>query len=237
MKTAYIAVDLETTGLDPKEDQILEIGAVRMENGRATEIYEVFVNSGVPIPEKIQALTGITPEMAASGLPVREAMEGFLEFCGDWDILGHNILFDYSFLKCSACRLGKEFEKSGIDTLRIARKFMPDLPSRRLDALCAYFSIAQEKKHRASYDAIAAARLYQELGRRYEELEPEAFLSRPLIYKVKKEAPITISQKLYLLDLAKYHRIDLDVSVDSLTKSQASKMIDRIILNYGRIKR
>ncbi|MDO5425606.1 MAG: 3'-5' exonuclease [Eubacteriales bacterium] len=237
MKEAYIALDLETTGLNPRDDQILEIGAARVEGGAVTQVYEVFVNSGVPIPQKIQELTGITPEMAASGVPVREAMEGLLDFCGDWDILGHNLIFDYSFLKCNAVKLGGSFEKNGIDTLKIARKFLPELPSRSLEVLCSHFSVPQEKKHRASYDAIAASQIYQEMGRRYEALEPDVFLPQPLVYKIKKDAPITISQKLYLLDLLKYHRIDLDVSVDSLTKSQASKMIDRIILDYGRIKR
>ena len=79
--------------------------------------------------------------------------------------------------------------------------------------------------------------MYQILGERFEGQEPDVFLAKPLVYRVKKESPITISQKLYLLDLVKYHRIDLNVSVDSLTKSQASKMIDRIILEHGRIKR
>ena len=237
MKTSYIALDLETTGLDPQKDQILEIGAVKIQDGKETERYDTFVRVGIPIPEKIQELTGITEEMAASGIPMEEAVRGLLDFCGKEDILGHNILFDYSFVKCHAARIGENFEKNGMDTLKIARKFLPELKSRSLESLCSYFGIAQEKKHRASWDALAASRIYQILGERFEGQEPDVFLAKPLVYRVKKESPITISQKLYLLDLVKYHRIDLNVTVDSLTKSQASKMIDRIILEHGRIKR
>ena len=153
MKTSYIALDLETTGLDPQKDQILEIGAVKIQDGKETERYETFVRVGIPIPEKIQELTGITEEMAASGIPMEEAVRGLLDFCGKEDILGHNILFDYSFVKCHAARIGENFEKNGMDTLKIARKFLPELKSRSLESLCSYFGIAQEKKHRASWDA------------------------------------------------------------------------------------
>ena len=192
MKTSYIALDLETTGLDPQKDQILEIGAVKIQDGKEIERYETFVRVGISIPEKIQELTGITEEMAASGIPMEEAVRGLLDFCGKEDILGHNILFDYSFVKCHAARIGENFEKNGMDTLKIARKFLPELKSRSLESLCSYFGIAQEKKHRASWDALAASRIYQILGERFEGQEPDVFLAKPLVYRVKKESPIII---------------------------------------------
>ena len=79
----YVALDLETTGLSPMRDQILEIGAARVENGEITGTYETFVDSGAEIPERITDLTGITAEMAAGSPQLREAVEGFLEFSGD----------------------------------------------------------------------------------------------------------------------------------------------------------
>ena len=88
MKTSYIALDLETTGLDPQKDQILEIGAVKIQDGKETERYETFVRVGIPIPEKIQELTGITEEMAASGIPWKKQSEGFWISAGKktfWD--------------------------------------------------------------------------------------------------------------------------------------------------------
>lgn len=233
----YIAVDLETTGLNPVSDAILEIGAARIRDGEVTDTFETFVNSGVKVPANITALTGITQEMADSGMPYKRAVEEFLRFCGGLDLLGHNLPFDFSFLKCKTAAMGLPLEKSGIDTLKISRKFLPHLDSRSLESLCTFFEIPQEKKHRAGFDAMAASRLYLEMGRRYERLEPEAFLPVPLIYRIKKESSITNSQKRYLLDLVKYHRIELNASVDGMTKSEASKMIDRIISKYGKIKR
>ena len=95
MTEEIIALDLETTGLNPRTDQILELGAARIRNGRVEDTYAAFINIGKKIPEFIVGLTGITDEMAEGGLPLGEALDGFLDFCGEAPILGHNILFDY----------------------------------------------------------------------------------------------------------------------------------------------
>ena len=237
MSKCLVALDLETTGLNPKTDRILEIGAVKLTDGKVTDTYSVFVNSGKHVSEFITGLTGITDEMIQSGLPVKEAIEGFLAFCGDADILGHNILFDYSFLKRNAVNLGYSFEKNGIDTLKIAQKFLSELPSRSLGALCAHYQIIQEKQHRAFEDAVSAYRLYECMKEEFENVSPAAFLPKQLIYEIKKEGPITISQKRYLNDLLKYHRIELDVAIESMTKNEASRTIDIILSQYGKIKR
>lgn len=237
MSNCIVAVDLETTGLNPRTDEILEIGAVRIENGEVKDTYATFINTGKRIPDCIVRLTGITDEMAADGLPIRKAMKEFLDFCGEAPILGHNISFDYSFLMENAARLGERFERKGIDTLAIARKFLPELPSRSLGALCGYYGILQEKQHRAYEDAVSAYRLYERMRADFEQISPAAFWPKTLIYQVKKESPITISQKRYLNDLIKYHRIELDVALEDMTKSEASRRIDTILSQYGRIKR
>lgn len=237
MSIEYIALDLETTGIDPKKDKILEIGAARVRDGEVLESYLTFVDHGIRIPEFITGLTGITDEMVAGAPRLREAVEGFLDFSGGTPILGHNIRFDFSFMKKAAVNLGLEFEREGIDTCRIARKFMEEPKSKSLESLCRYYQIDREHCHRAYDDAVAASRLYQYLRRDFYEVSPAAFEPSPLYYTVKKDSPITKSQKVYLNDLIKYHRIELDVSAESMTKSEASRMIDSIILNYGRIKR
>lgn len=237
MSNCLVALDLETTGLNPKTDRILEIGAVKLIDGKVTDTYSVFVNSEKQVSEFITNLTGITNEMVKSGLPVKEAIEGFLEFCQDADILGHNILFDYSFLKRNAVNLGYTFERNGIDTLQIAKKFLSGLPSRSLGALCEHYHIVQEKQHRAYEDAVSAYQLFECMKQEFENVSPAAFLPKQLIYEIKKESPITISQKRYLNDLIKYHRIELDVAIESMTKNEASRTIDIILSQYGRIKR
>ena len=123
MTDEIIALDLETTGLNPRTDSILEIGAVRIKNGRVEDTYAAFINIGKKIPEFIVGLTGITDEMAAGGLSLPKALEGFFDFAGETPVLGHNITFDYSFLKQNFANLGRNFDREGIDTLAIAKKF------------------------------------------------------------------------------------------------------------------
>jgi len=90
----FVVLDLETTGLSVKEDQILEIGAVKVQGGEVTASYETFVNPGRKVPERITELTGIRDEMIANAPDVETAVRGFLDFCGGLPLLGHNILFD-----------------------------------------------------------------------------------------------------------------------------------------------
>ena len=105
MVESYVAFDLETTGLRPKYDKILEIGAVKVICGEVTQTYETFVDCGAEIPERITQLTGITQEMVAGSSGTREAVERFLDFAGDSVLLGHNVLFDYSFMKRNVINL------------------------------------------------------------------------------------------------------------------------------------
>lgn len=237
MTDTYIALDLETTGLSPSADRILEIGAVKVLGGRVAEIYETLVNPGRKIEKRIQELTGITDEMAAGGMDTGRAVTGLVEFCENLPILGHNILFDYSFVKQNAVNLNLAFEKEGIDTLRIARTLFPEMEHRSLQALCGYYGIRPREAHRAASDALSAMELYGRMRAQFPDSPQELFAPRALIYKARKQGPITPAQKGYLNDLIKYHKITLDKSVESLTKNEASRIIDRIILEYGRIQR
>ncbi|MCD7818241.1 MAG: 3'-5' exonuclease [Lachnospiraceae bacterium] len=236
MITDYVAFDLETTGLRPAADRILEIGAVRVEEGVITGIYETLVDHGLPIPEQITKLTGITAEMTKGAPDIRSATEGFLKFAGDSVLLGHNVLFDYGFMKRSALNLGYTFERSGLDTLMIARKALPQLESRSLDKLAAWYQIPEAHHHRALDDALTTARLYERLREEFASALPALFEPMQLHAKVQKECPATSSQKHYLRDLIKYHRINIDAKIDLLTKNEASRIIDGIINQYGRIR-
>ena len=145
----YIAVDVETTGLNPARDRLLEIGAARILNGKVEATYQTFIDAGVEVPERITELTGITDEMRLSGKRPEQAIPEFLEFCGELPILGHNVSFDFGFLKQAAVNQGLTFEREALDTLKIARKLLPDLPSRRLPDLCAYYQVDPGNSHRA----------------------------------------------------------------------------------------
>ncbi|MCI8374567.1 MAG: 3'-5' exonuclease [Lachnospiraceae bacterium] len=237
MVNTYIALDLETTGLNPSRDRILEIGAVKVVEGQIADTYENLVNPGRSIGRWIEELTGITEEMARTGRDTGEALRELLEFCGNLPLLGHNIIFDYSFIKQNAVNLNLEFEREGIDTLKIARALFPEMEHRSLQALVSYYQIPQEQAHRAASDALSAMELYRRMREDFPDSPEELFKPKPLVYSVKKQGPITPAQKGYLNDLLKYHKIALEMSVDSLTKNEASRIIDRIILEYGRIQR
>ena len=149
----YVCVDIETTGVRPKWDRIIEIGAVKVRDGRKVETFSKLIYPGIPIPERITDLTGITNEMIKGQDKIQQVLPEFIEFAGDDLLLGHNIRFDYSFLKQNAINEKLTFEKSGMDTLKIARKLLPDLESRALDFLCEHYGIKDENHHRAFNDA------------------------------------------------------------------------------------
>ena len=237
MTNTYIALDLETTGLNPKYDKIIEIGALKIKEGGVIDVYSTFIDVGIPISEKITNLTGISNNMVKNGIRLQKAIEDLVEFCEDYILLGHNILFDYSFIKRSTVNYNLKFEKTGIDTLKIARKVLPHLEKRNLEYLCKHYHIAHQNRHRAYDDAKAASDLYRNMFEEFGEHHFEAFMPSQLVYQVKKEGPITKSQKTYLKDLIKYHKIKVDYRIEDLTKNEASRIIDKIILNHGKIIR
>jgi exonuclease, DNA polymerase III, epsilon subunit family len=233
----YVAIDLETTGINPKNDRIIEIGAVKVDDGEISDSFTTFINPQMSIPPRIQELTGITMKMVQMAPTIEGVLPDLLAFCEEYPLLGHNIIFDFSFVKHKAVNQGLIFERTGIDTLAIARQTLKQLESKRLGALCEHYQIEMKRSHRATDDALAAHLLYQRLRHDFAIKRPELFVDKALIHKVKKQGGITARQKDYLNDLLKYHKIELDVQIDSLTKSEASRLIDKTIFENGRIKR
>lgn len=232
----YIVLDLEMTGLHPKNDKILEIGAIKVREKQVTDIFSVLVNPKVPLSEKVQELTGITGEMAENGVDEEEALKRFLEFAGEDIWVGHNVIFDYSFIKQWTVNHKMPFQKSAVDTLKIARVCLPQLEKKTLDYLCEYFNIHREKSHRALEDAKATRVLYEMLEAEYYKKTPEMFFPKELQYKAKRQTLATLRQKKYLKDLTEYHKINLDVSMEQLSRSEASRLTDKIIQKYGKLQ-
>ncbi len=239
---SYVAVDLETTGLNPKTDKIIEIAAIKVTGGRIAEEKTTFVNPHQLLDERITGLTGIEDAMLTDAPDIGQVIGEYVEFTDGLPLLGHNILFDYSFLKHAAVNCGLEFERKGLDTLRLCRAFMPEELSKSLGPVCAYFQVGLKCAHRAMGDAQAAHALYQAIRARYGETDGGAdaaklFFPQPLIYRVKKEQPASKRQKEVLRELAKYHRIDLTVDIDYLSRNETSRLTDKIIAQYRRIRR
>lgn len=229
MLKSYIAFDVETTGLNPAENEIIEIGALKVREGKVAERFMELVRPLSPVSPSITALTGITNQMVSSARSRHDVISDFLAFCGEDILIGHNVSFDYSFVKTSAAAEGLPFEKSGIDTLKIAQKVHKDLESRSLESLCRYYHIENRSAHRAYHDALATAKLYQTLAHYFEAENPRLFSPVQLNYKIKKPRPATAKQIAFLTSLARKKEVCADWDPDTLTLSDASRLIDMML--------
>lgn len=233
MIDSYICIDLETTGLNPKIDKIIEIGAVKVKEGKVVDTFSTFINPCRKLEDRIVELTGIQEEWLCDAPKIEEVFPKLLEFLGEEVWLGHSVLFDYSFLKKAAANLRLPFEKNAIDTLKISRRYLSTLEHRNLEFLCEYYEIPH-KAHRALEDALATSLLYQKLVEQFYETGNEYFEPKPLIYHVKKDSPASKSQLERLRKLIEKHGVSMDVQIESLTKSEASRFTDKILSMYGR---
>lgn len=229
----YVAFDLETTGLDAENDYIIEIGALKVRDGKVCERFIEFVKPPVSVSKRITEITGITNEMVQVARNTKDIIRDFVSFCGDDVLVGHNLMFDYKFMKKYAVNFGYSFEKKGIDTLKIARKVHKDLESKSLGILCGHYHIVNQAAHRAYHDALATAKLYHMMAHEFEQEQPDVFAPVLLQYRAKKVQPCTAKQLQYLKALSEYHNLPLQDSYKELTRSEASKRIDLIIGTYG----
>lgn len=229
MLKSYVAFDIETTGLSPEHNEIIEIGALKVREGKVVDRFIRFIEPEAGIPPMITQLTGITNDMVEGAGNCGEVLPEFLEFCEQDTLIGHNVQFDFSFVKTKAKELGYTYDHMGIDTLKIAKVVHADLPSRKLGALCEYYHIENVAAHRTYHDALATAKLYQSMAHFYEEKEPKVFKPQPLAYKVKKKEPITAKQIAFLTRLMQQKNISMEMDIHTLTKSEASREIDRIL--------
>lgn len=238
MTDTFVCIDLETTGLEPKKDKIIEIGAVRVDEGKISGEWESLVNPERELDEKIVELTGIRDEQLAEARKISEVLPELLDFMGERSLLGHSVHFDFAFLKRAALGEKLTFERQGIDTLKIARKYLKELESRRLGALCIHYGIPH-KAHRALDDARATTALYGKLAADFYEKEAaegekNLFVPRQLNHAIKRESPITIPQKEQLYKLIDKHKLIVDYEIESLTRSEASRKIHQLLLEYRR---
>lgn len=231
---SYIAIDLETTGLHPKRNRILEIGACRVRDGIIEESWQSLIDPEQRIEEQISGLTGISEAMVEGCPKIAEVIEEVIGFCHDLPILGHNINFDYRFLKQAAVNQKITWECAGIDTLKLCRAYMPAGESKTLANACRFYGIETGAGHRALADAKAAHFLYQRLLKEHGKEGHKGFGAEKLVYKVKREQPASKRQKERLQELIKYHKIETSVKIEGLSKSEASRLADQIISRFGR---
>ena len=156
----YVVFDLETTGFSPIKDKIIEIGAVKVENGVITDKFSTFVNPKVPIPFEITNLTSITDDMVMEAPDIETILPQFLEFVGDAVLVAHNASFDVSFIEqnCRYQDITPDF--TSVDTVAMARILLPTLSKFKLNVVANALHISLENHHRAVDDAGATAEIF-----------------------------------------------------------------------------
>ena len=156
----YVVFDLETTGFSPIKDKIIEIGAVKVENGKITERFSTFVNPKIPIPFRITQLTSITDQMVMDAPDIETVLPQFLEFIGDAVLVAHNASFDVGFIEqnCRYQDIVPNF--TSVDTVAMARILLPTLSKFKLNVVANALHISLENHHRAVDDAGATAEIF-----------------------------------------------------------------------------
>lgn len=156
----FVVFDLETTGLKAEHCEIIEIGAVKIENGVETGRYGTFVNDGEVIPPNITKLTGITNDMIEGAPTTAEVLDTFRRFCEGATLVAHNASFDMGFILHHGERHGIGFDMPYADTLLLSRHLQHDLVNHKLDTVCEALGVSLENHHRAVDDASATAEVF-----------------------------------------------------------------------------
>ena len=181
-QASFSIIDVETTGLSARYNNIIEIGIVKITGMKIKDTFHSMVNPGRSIPYYISQFTGITDEDVYDAPFFEDIADKILSFISDDIIGGHNFSFDKSFLKRELLYAGKDvlFNKD-VCTLKLARKMLPNLKSRSLSSLCRHFRLHNENSHRALSDATVTAqlliRLIEELRDNYNIRTVEELLS------------------------------------------------------------
>ncbi|MCH5274672.1 MAG: topoisomerase DNA-binding C4 zinc finger domain-containing protein [Lachnospiraceae bacterium] len=170
----YVVFDLETTGLSPAEDEIIEISGIKVRGHQIVEEFSTLVNPGMPIPYAATMVNGITDSMVSNAPGIKEALQNFFEFIDKDLLVGHNIhTFDTNFIYDSAMRhLGRGMQNDYIDTLYMARSCLPELGHHTLIDVAAHFEIETEGAHRALNDCRMNQLCYEKLGEIWMQKHP-----------------------------------------------------------------
>ncbi|NHM25535.1 DEAD/DEAH box helicase [Desulfofundulus sp. TPOSR] len=173
MPYSVVVCDVETTGLNPQHNEIIEIALLRLEEGEITGQFHSLVRPRQRVPATIHRLTGLSDELLATAPPLDEVLPSVMDFLGNNSLMGHNVSFDRDFLQAAA---GTPIAAQLFDTRELARILLPNAPGFRLADLCRFLGIEQRRVHRALDDALATVSLYRRLLDKAAEMEGQVLL-------------------------------------------------------------
>jgi DNA polymerase III epsilon subunit family exonuclease len=168
--TTFVVVDVETTGLSPRDGGITEIAMIKVRNGLLWDEYTTLVNPLIPIPEEVTALTGIDDALVAGAPEADEVAPVIAEFLGGDVFTAHNAPFDLGFVNGTLAKGRIErIQNPVICTCKLARRLLPNLYSKSLGPVAKELGIRNSQRHRAAGDAYATAQVLIHFLRRLEE--------------------------------------------------------------------
>lgn len=202
LKGELIVFDLETTGFSATGERIIEYGAVRLRDLELCDTFSSFADPEKPIPERITKLTGITGEMVEGAPSQKEALEKFIEYCGEDPVLiAHNAGFDTAFIKAECVRQGIKFNFSIIDTVVMCRSMLPELKKHKLNIVAKHLGLGEFDHHRAFEDAKMLGRIFIKLAARL--IDEEGCVNISDINKVTKNVDPKSLRAYHQIILAK----------------------------------
>jgi DNA polymerase III epsilon subunit family exonuclease len=237
-KIIEIVLDTETTGLDYTKEKMVEFAAVRLENGKIKDEFQTLINPQQHIRKSSIAIHGITQEMVADAPTEEEAMPKILEFIGDYPIVAHNAIFDYSFINEASKRVfGKGIENERIDTQQMFKEVYPDLEAHGLNALTDKFKVELTNHHRAMGDTMGLALAYPKLKKLYlqkfdwenKQLENVEYLFERFL---RIQNTITVLQS-ELQDLKSVFKLYFELGGKSVTSEEGDMLVYNSKQTFG----
>lgn len=161
---SYVVLDIETTGLNPKENEIIELSAIKVENDIVVEEFSTLVKPTCTISPYITNLTGINQSMTENAPDIKTAIKRFADFCSGSIIMGHNVKFDIGFISTNLHRYHNlPFSNDYVDTLRLARIYLPSLSNKKLGTIASYFNFDTRGMHRGLKDCVVTNLCFQKM--------------------------------------------------------------------------
>ncbi len=160
----YVVVDIETTGLSPTFNKIIEIAAIKVSNGKIVDKFQKLVNPDEKINYYITNLTGITNDMVKNKDKINVVINEFKDFLGNSTIVGHNVNFDINFLYDNLYNTNKEYLTNNyVDTMYVSKKVIPGLTSYKLESITSYLNVDYTGAHRALNDCMFTYKCYEKM--------------------------------------------------------------------------
>lgn len=237
-KIIEIVLDTETTGLDYTREKIIEFAAIRLENGKIKDKFQTLINPMQHIRKSSMAIHGINEDMVKDAPVEAEVLPRISEFIGDYPIVAHNAIFDYSFLNEAFLRVfDREITNPRIDTQQMFKEVFPELNSHGLENLTKKFNVKFTTHHRAMADAEGLALAYPELKKlylqRYDWQEKQLENTEYLFERYLRIQQCVLAMQSELQDLRTIFKLYFDMGGKPITSQSGEMMIYQSRQSFG----